>query len=82
MTSWSADDICFSYIKYVLLVRHLGFACVLLYIARSGLLHSLCLFKQEDVRDNKHRQLLPWHQSQRPQVLRWQIQSKLINVFI
>ena len=28
----------FSYIKYILLVRHLGFVCVLLYIARSGLL--------------------------------------------
>ena len=28
-----------SYIKYILLVRHLGFVCVLLYIARSGLLH-------------------------------------------
>ena len=28
----------FSYIKYSLLVRHLGFVCVLLYIARSGLL--------------------------------------------
>ena len=27
------------YIKYILLVRHLGFVCVLLYIARSGLLH-------------------------------------------
>ena len=39
-TSWSADDICFSYIKYILLVRHLGFVCVLLYIARSGLLHG------------------------------------------
>ena len=31
----------FSYIKYILLVRHLGFVCVLLYIARSGLLHLL-----------------------------------------
>ena len=39
-TSWSADDICFSYIKHILLVRHLGFVCVLLYIARSGLFHG------------------------------------------
>ena len=39
-TSWSADDICFSYIKYILLVRDLGFVCVLLHIARSGLLHG------------------------------------------
>ena len=39
-TSWSADDICFSCIKYILLVRHLGFVCVPLYIARSGLLHG------------------------------------------
>ena len=30
----------FSYIKYILLVRHLGFVCVLLYIARPGLLHG------------------------------------------
>ena len=39
-TWWSADDSCFSYIKYILLVRDLGFVCVLLYIARSGLLHG------------------------------------------
>ena len=31
----------FSYIKYTLLVRQLGFVCVLLYIARSGLLQRL-----------------------------------------
>ena len=30
----------FSCIKYILLVRHLGSVCVLLYIARSGLLHG------------------------------------------
>ena len=30
----------FLVLKYILLVRHLGFVCVLLYIARSGLLHG------------------------------------------
>ena len=39
-TWWSADGSCFSYIKYILLVQDLGFVCVLLYIARSGLLHG------------------------------------------
>ena len=42
-TSWFADDICFSYIKYILLVRHLGFVYVLLYIACSGLLQLVCV---------------------------------------
>ena len=39
----------FTYIKYILLVRHLGFVCVLLYIARSGLLHLLLSLFAADV---------------------------------
>ena len=37
-TSWSADDICFLILNISCWFRHLGFVCVHLYIARSGLL--------------------------------------------
>ena len=43
----------FSYIKYILLVRHLGFVCVLLYIARSGLLQLRPILSLKSDQDQK-----------------------------